>query len=60
MALLGCSIVSPGCTNWTRIETMLPQLEHYRGLNKKVNGGGESGRDARPMHPDRWAGAPRE
>jgi protein gp37 len=42
--IVGCSIVSPGCTNCyamqmaARIERMDPKLEHYRGLTKKVNG----------------------
>src|SRR5690606_30332819 len=42
--IVGCSIVSPGCTNCyamqmaARIERMSPKLEHYRGLTKKVNG----------------------
>ena len=42
--IVGCSIVSPGCTNCyamqmaARIERMNPKLEHYRGLTKKVNG----------------------
>lgn len=42
--IVGCSIVSPGCTNCyamtmaARIERMSPQLEHYKGLTQKVNG----------------------
>src|SRR5690606_6198863 len=42
--IVGCSIVSPGCTNCyamqmaARIERMNPRLEHYKGLTKRVNG----------------------
>jgi protein gp37 len=40
---VGCTIVSPGCTNCyamrqaARIERMNPDLEHYSGLTRKVN-----------------------
>src|SRR5690606_12173865 len=42
--IVGCSIVSPGCTNCyamqmaARIERMSPKLDHYKGLTKHVNG----------------------
>lgn len=42
--IVGCSIVSPGCTNCyamrqaARIERMNPSLAHYAGLTKTVNG----------------------
>ena len=42
--IVGCSIVSPGCTNCyamqmaARIERMSPKLDHYKGLTKRVNG----------------------
>lgn len=48
--IVGCSVVSPGCTNCyamgmaARLELMMPQLErdgrptHYTALTKKVNG----------------------
>ena len=42
--VVGCSIVSPGCTNCyamkmaARLERMLPPGNHYAGLTKKVNG----------------------
>src|SRR5690606_39462086 len=42
--IVGCSIVSPGCKNCfamafaARLERMLPKLDHYKGLTKKVNG----------------------
>lgn len=41
--IVGCSIVSPGCTNCyamrmaARIERMQPD-SHYKGLTKQVNG----------------------
>lgn len=43
--LVGCSIVSPGCTNCyamkmaARIERMLPSLEHYEALTKPSKAG---------------------
>jgi len=42
--LVGCSVVSPGCTNCyamamaARLERMNPKLTHYQGLTKIVNG----------------------
>jgi protein gp37 len=42
--IVGCSIVSPGCTNCyamrmaARLERMSDKLDHYRGLTKMVNG----------------------
>lgn len=42
--IVGCSVVSPGCTNCyamkmaARLERMNPALAHYRGLTKTVNG----------------------
>ena len=43
--IVGCSIVSPGCTNCyamkmaARIEHMNPKLEHYRGLTQQSKAG---------------------
>ncbi len=43
--IVGCSIVSPGCTNCyamkmaARIERMSPQLDHYKGLTKPSKAG---------------------
>ncbi len=42
--IVGCSVVSPGCTNCyamkmaARLERMNPALAHYQGLTKIVNG----------------------
>jgi protein gp37 len=42
--IAGCSLASPGCTNCyamqqaARIERMNPDIEHYRGVTRTVNG----------------------
>ncbi len=42
--IVGCSVVSPGCTNCyamrlaARLERMNPKLEHYKGLTRKMKG----------------------